>query len=410
MSDFWLTLLNVGRNRRRTALLLLIMTTGTAGLIVNNGLVTYIFNGLRDVAIYGRYGHVQLYRQGYKLNHQKWPLEYWIPNSEYEAIESKLRQMPHVRSVTPESTLPVFITWGTRNAAGLATGTRPSDIGVLTGTRLIAGQDVVRDAGSYAEAVMGRGLAEKLQLHVGDVLTLSASNSAYGYNAMDVRVNGIFEEGFRDYDDWTLKLPLSALQRLSGRSGTEKIILILDNTAETERVQGQVESVLKQSGFAIETATWRDLAEFYRQVVAMFGKELNVIQWIIQVLVFLSLITALTMVYTERQQEMGTLLAMGMTRIRLAFLFAQESIWFGLIAGILGAAIGVLSAMAISYVGISMPPPPGSTRGFIAQIDISPFAISHYALLTFAVASVAGVVPAVWIWRLEIAKTLRQPG
>src|SRR4051794_4654711 len=100
MSNTWLALRNVGRNRRRTVLLLVIMTVGTTGLIVNNGLITYIFNGLRDVAIYGRFGHIQVYKQGYKQNHTQSPFDYWVSESEYGIIAQKIGQIPHVKSVT----------------------------------------------------------------------------------------------------------------------------------------------------------------------------------------------------------------------------------------------------------------------------------------------------------------------
>jgi putative ABC transport system permease protein len=406
MNTTWLALRNVGRNRRRTLLLLLIIMIGTTGLIVNSGLITYIFNGLRDVAIFGRFGHIQVYKQGYKLNHTKAPFDYWMSDAECAVIGQRLRQLPHVKFVTAEATLPVFLTWGERSAAGLATGMVPSDVKLLSATRLVAGQDKIRDAGSFAEAVVGRGLAERLQLHVGDILTVTASGRNQGYNGLDVKVNGIFEEGFRDYDDWTLKLPLSALQRLSGQPGADKIIAILDDTSETESVRAHIESTLQTE--RIETASWLELAEFYRQVIAMFGKELNVIQWVVQVLVFFAIVTGLAMVYTERQHEMATLLAMGMTRTRLAMLFAQESFWLGAMAAILGAIAGITASLIISRVGISMPPPPGSTRSFIARVDFSPLRVSYYSALGLVVTCVAALVPALWIWWLDIAAALRQ--
>jgi putative ABC transport system permease protein len=406
MNTTWLALRNVGRNRRRTLLLLLIIMIGTTGLIVNSGLITYIFNGLRDVAIFGRFGHIQVYKQGYKLNHTKSPFDYWMSDAECAVIGQRLRQLPHVKFVTAEATLPVFLTWGERSAAGLATGMVPSDVKLLSATRLVAGQDEIRDAGSFAEAVVGRGLAERLQLHVGDILTVTASGRNQGYNGLDVKVNGIFEEGFRDYDDWTLKLPLSVLQRLSGQPGADKIIAILDDTSETESVRAHIESTLQTE--RIETASWLELAEFYRQVIAMFGKELNVIQWIVQVLVFFAIVTGLAMVYTERQHEMATLLAMGMTRTRLAMLFAEESFWLGAMAAILGAIAGITASLIISKVGISMPPPPGSTRSFIARVDFSPLRVSYYSALGLVVTCVAALVPTLWIWWLDIAAALRQ--
>lgn len=406
MSNTWLALRNVGRNRRRTVLLLVIMTVGTTGLIVNNGLITYIFNGLRDVAIYGRFGHIQVYKQGYKQNHTKSPFDYWVSESEYGVIAQKVRQIPHVQSVTAEATLPVYLSRGDRSAAGLATGMVPADMKLLSATRLVAGKDEVYDAGSFAEATVGRGMAERLQLHVGDILTVTASGRNHGYNGLDVKVNGIFEEGFRDYDDWTLKLPLSALQRLSGQSGADKIIVIVDDTAETENVRTRIENSLQAEG--VETASWLELAEFYRQVIAMFGKELKVIQWIVQMLVFFSVVTGLAMVYTERQHEMATLLAMGMTRTQLALLFAQESFWLGVMAAVLGAVTGIIAGWIVSQVGISMPPPPGSTRSFIARVNFSSLSVMYFSVLSLAVACVAALIPAIWIRWLDIAAALRQ--
>lgn len=406
MSNTWLALRNVGRNRRRTVLLLVIMTVGTTGLIVNNGLITYIFNGLRDVAIYGRFGHIQVYKQGYKQNHTKSPFDYWVSESEYGVIAQKIRQIPHVKSVTAEATLPVYLSRGERSAAGLATGMVPADMKLLSATRLVAGKDEVYDAGSFAEATVGRGMAERLQLHVGDILTVTASGRNQGYNGLDVKVNGIFEEGFRDYDDWTLKLPLSALQRLSGQSGADKVIVIVDDTAETENVRTRIENSLQAEG--VETASWLELAEFYRQVIAMFGKELKVIQWIVQMLVFFSVVTGLAMVYTERQHEMATLLAMGMTRTQLALLFVQESFWLGVMAAALGAVTGIIAGWIVSQVGISMPPPPGSTRSFIARVSFSSLSVMYFSVLSLAVACVAALIPAIWIRWLDIAAALRQ--
>jgi putative ABC transport system permease protein len=408
MNFTWLAWLNIGRNRRRTILLLLITSGGTAGLIINGGLIAYIFNGLRDDAIYGRYGHIQIYKRGYALNHRQAPFDYWIPDAECSRAEAALRNTKEVQSVTAEASLPVFLTSGERSAAGVAAGVVPADLHLLEGAMPIAGDYAIRDAGSYADAVMGAGLAQKLQLRVGDFFTISAAGRSGTYNALDVRVNGIFEEGFRDYDDWTLKLPLSVVQKLSDQSGAEKIVVILRNTSATDNARAAISLMLQKQGLSVETASWHELADFYRQVLAMFGKELQVIQWIIECLVFLAVVSALAMMFTERQHEMATLIAMGMTRFKLALLIGQESLCLGVLSAGCGAVIGTTVGYVVSRIGIHMPPPPGSTRSFIARVYLSPGAISHFCLLTCAVACLAALVPAIWIWRLDVASSLRQ--
>ena len=99
---------------------------------------------------------------------------------------------------------------------------------------------------------------------------------------------------------------------------------------------------------------------------------------------------------------------MGMTRVQLALLFARESAWFGLAASGLGALFGTIAGMLVSWVGINMPPPPGSTRPFVARVDLSAMDIGHYCLLTLVVTCLAAIVPALWIWRLNVAAALRQ--
>jgi len=408
MSSFRLAILSVGRNRRRTVLTLIMMTLGTAGLIVNNGLISFIFDGLRDDAIFGRYGHIQIYRSGYLANHKQAPFKYWLPSDQSDQIAAKLNSFAEVKSITTEVTLPVFLSWGERSAAAIAIGIVPSDIKLLSQTRLIAGQDAISDSGSFAEVAIGRGLAEKLQIRVGDMLTATASGRNQSYSGLDIRVNGIFEEGFREYDDWTIKVPVSAVQRLSGVQGVEKVIVMLEDTGQTDAVQSRITQALRASGADIETASWRDLADFYRQVLAMFGKELFVIKWIIHILVFLAALTCLAMIFTERQREMATLLAMGMTRLHLVALFAQESFWLGLVGAALGMVFGAAIGAAVSVVGISMPPPPGSTRSFIARVDFLPPDILQYGLLTLVIGCAAAIIPAVWVVRLNPAAALRE--
>lgn len=407
MMSVRLALLALLRSRRRTVLTLALMAVGTAALIINTGLVTFIFDGLRDDAIYGRFGHLQLYREGYTAHHQSEPGQFLISNQEYEAIKSLLDHDGEVKAIAAEMELPVFIVNGRRSSVGVAHSLSQTASTMFSSSRLIAGEDRLEDHHDFVDATVGRGLAEKLSVRVGDMITVTTMSGSQGYNGLDVRVAGIFEEGFRDYDDWSLKLPLAAAQNLAGRNGIQKVLVLLHNSAQVNDTLTSVISRLRQQGFAVEGTTWRDLADFYRQVTAMFGRELSAIRWIIQGLAVLGIVISITMAFGERQREMATLLALGMTRFRLCILFLQESFWLGLFGAVLGALAGISLGYLISLIGIPMPAPPGSTRPFTAQIELVPLVILASSGLTLAVTLVAGLAPAVWIWRMKIAAALR---
>jgi putative ABC transport system permease protein len=407
MISFRLALLALLRSRRRTALTLTLMAVGTAALIINTGLITFIFDGLRDDAIYGRFGHLQLYREGYIQHHQSEPDRFLISNQEYEAISSSLGHNQEVKAVVAEMDIPVFIVNGGHSSVGVAHSFSHTASPMFSSSRLIAGEDRLEDQHDFVDATIGRGLAEKLRVWVGDMITVTTMSASQGYNGLDVRIAGVFEEGFRDYDDWSIKLPLAAAQKLAGRAGIERILVFLSSSSQVNDTQALILAKLHQQAFAVEGTTWRDLADFYRQVTAMFGRELHAIRWIIQVVAALGIMISVTMSFGERQREMATLLALGMTRVRLCLLFLQESFCLGLLGAMLGAIAGISLGYLISWVGIPMPAPPGSTRPFTARVELLPAVVLASSGLTLLVTLVAGLAPALWIWRMKIAAALR---
>ena len=59
-----LALRNVFRNRRRSAITLLVIVFGAVGLILFGGYKAITFHGLRESTIRNRLGHLQIYKQG----------------------------------------------------------------------------------------------------------------------------------------------------------------------------------------------------------------------------------------------------------------------------------------------------------------------------------------------------------
>jgi putative ABC transport system permease protein len=75
--------------------------------------------------------------------------------------------------------------------------------------------------------------------------------------------------------------------------------------------------------------------------------------------------------------------------------------------GVLGVALGSLLAIAISYLGIPMPPPPGMDIGFTGRISVSPTLALDAFVLAFLTTLLASVMPALRASRLNIVDALR---
>jgi len=109
----------------------------------------------------------------------------------------------------------------------------------------------------------------------------------------------------------------------------------------------------------------------------------------------------------ERTGEIGTTLALGATRRQILRRFLGEGLFLGVIGGLVGLALGWLLALAISAVGIPMPPPPGMARGFTGAIRVTPALAFDAWLLAVLTTLAASVYPAWRASRLEIVDALR---
>lgn len=397
---------NVFRNKRRTIITLAAIAFGCASLIINGGIIYFIFRGLREDAIHGRYGHIQIYKRGFNEKQMTDPLVHTISNSEFEEINALISSFPQVEDVTSRLEISGLITFGGKSVSFLGFGVDPQkDARFSTMISIVEGSALSEK--DPLGVIVGKGLAAKLQVRAGDFVTLLANTPDGNYNGVDVRIKGIFEGGLKEFDDWVMKLPLSKAQELINFYQVQSVVVLLDRTENTEAVKTRLLASFKEKDLDLELTSWEDLALFYKQVVNMFGKELDIVKVIICIIVILSIINSMTMSIYERTREVGTMIAIGTLPRNILRLFMLEGFILGLIGGTLGVLSGVVLAMAISFIGIPMPPPPASTRSFVAQVDIVPSILLFAFVLSVIATVIASFYPAFRASRLRIVDALR---
>ncbi len=401
-----LALRNVFRNRARTAVALLAIASGCAALIINGGVIYDIFEELREDAIHGRHGHLQIYRAGYSENHLREPGRYLIPREEAERLIEAVRSLPQVGRVTRRREFSGMISRADRYVAFLGLGVEPEDDAAFSRhTTLRAGSPL--SAGEPFGVIAGRGLAEKFDGAPGELLTLLANTETGALNALDVRLRGIFEGGMKEFDDWTLKVPLRAVESLLLDDRTEQIVILLDRTERVESARDALLGLIRDRGLALEVRTWDELALFHNQVVSLFGRELDVIRLIVATIVVLGIGNTIGMSILERRVELATLRALGVRPGALARLLLVEALLTGLLGGLLGAGLGAVLARAVSAVGIPFPSPPGSTRPFLGAVDLVPGIVAEAFVLSVAATLAAASLPVWRAMRRPIAQALR---
>jgi putative ABC transport system permease protein len=401
-----LALRNVFRNRVRTAVALLAIATGCAALIVNGGVIYNIFRELREDAIHGRHGHIQVYRRGYTDHHRREPVRYLIPKGEAEHVVALTRALPHVARVTQRREFTGMISRVDRYVPFVGIGVEPEEDPEFSRHMTIrAGEPLSPD--DPHGVVAGLGLSEKIDAAPGASLTLTANNEAGALNAANASLRGIFEGGLKEYDDWTLKVPLGAVHELLGDDRIEQIVVLLDRTESVGDVLVALESAFERDGLDLEVKPWSELALFHNQVVSLFRRELDVIKLIISTIVILGIANTIGMSIVERRVELATLRALGLRPGVVGRLLMTEALLTGLLGGGLGVLLGIAIAVVATAIGIPFPSPPGATRPFLGGVDVVPGIVVFSFIVSVAATLTAAAFP---VWRAlkrPIAETLR---
>jgi putative ABC transport system permease protein len=252
------------------------------------------------------------------------------------------------------------------------------------------------------EVILAKGLAKSLKAKIGDYLTIMTTTSKGALNAMDIKVAGIYSTGIPEYDERALMINLQAAQQLLSTTKVTKLVVVLDETEKTEVVAAAIEKLFPD----IRAKRWSELATFYNSVVLLYNAIFGFLGFIIFVIVILSSSNTMMMSIFERTREIGTQLAMGTSRARLLVNFLYE----GLIIGILGSLIGLLTAFVlgtiINHAGVTMPAPPGSTRGYPLLIDNVLIIYIGVFILIATTTVVSTIIPALKASRLKIVDAL----
>ena len=401
-----LALRNVFRNRVRTAVALLAIATGCAALIVNGGMIYNIFRELREDAIHGRHGHIQVYRRGYTENHRREPSRYLLPRLEADRVVALVKAVPHVARVTKRREFTGMISRADRYVAFVGIGVEPDQDPEFSRHMTMKSGRPLSPDDAYG-VVAGLGLSEKIDATPGTPLTLTANTSSGALNATDASLRGVFEGGLKEYDDWTLKVPIQAAQELLGDDRIEQIVILLDRTESVPQVLSALQAAFERDGLDLEVKPWNELALFHNQVVSLFRRELDVITLIISTIVILGIANTIGMSIVERRMELATLRALGLRPGIVGRLLMTEALITGLLGGGLGVMLGVAIAVVASAIGIPFPSPPGATRPFLGGVDIVPGIVAFSFVLSVAATLAAAAFP---VWRSlkrPIAETLR---
>ena len=301
--------------------------------------------------------------------------------------ESEIQSMEQVDTVLP--TL-VYIN-ACRANLDLVTlhGVQPADLDGVHTLKVLSG-DKARWKSMSDGALVGRRLAERRKLSVGDRVRLSE---------VDVEIAGIFESEGAGLENVAF-VQIDQLQRARKQQGIATQFFV---TLKPGASQGEVAAQIDQRFAVAEQPTdTKTMQAFVQGAVGEVGEVVNfarVLGYLAVLVVVLILGNTVFISAQTRRQELGVMETIGTTRATLSGLIFVESLMLSLLGGIVG--VGIVA------VALTLKPLTLGIEGWGIDIGPTPTVLIVGVLASLAVGLVAAIGPALHVLRRPLALAVK---
>lgn len=232
------------------------------------------------------------------------------------------------------------------------------------------------------EIVLGRELADRLRLRVGDTVAIATLRLQLGLSGLQpklqaFKVAGIFQSHISEYDtNWVFVHILDA-ERLAHTDQAEMIEVRATDIEAIGDVKTAVLAALNQEGRGGFMAT--DLRETNKPLFAALKVEKWIFTAILSLIVLVAafnIVASLVLFVTEKRRDLGVLLSLGATPRQIQHLFEWQGLRIGAVGTLWGLGLSVpFCLVADRYKLVKLP---SAVYDFITYI---PFRLHFFDLL-----------------------------
>ncbi|MBI9062839.1 MAG: ABC transporter permease [Marinilabiliaceae bacterium] len=244
-------------------------------------------------------------------------------------------------------------------------------------------------------AIIGKRMAEAARLKVGDAVLVRWRDKHGTFDAREVKIAAIFSCDVPAVDNGQMYLSLEVLQEMTGLQN-EATILVCGETFESAPLNGWD---FKDTDFL--------LREFNQLIESKKGGGM-VIQGLLLIIALLAIFDTQVLTIFRRQKEIGTYIALGLTRAQVVGIFTVEGGAHSILAALVGAAYGIPLFMYLNTIGISFGTP---DMGITIAETIYPYysigLIFSTILLVVVSATIVSYIPARKIARMKPTDALK---
>jgi ABC-type lipoprotein release transport system permease subunit len=394
---------DLGRNRRRTFFSVLALAMGLALLILMASFIKGEMDNAMDTTIQLQSGHLQIRAQNY--DERKTSLKWADLIENPTQVAEQISRLEPVLAASPRLFASGIVASRKQSAGVQIIGIEPDSVTNEPYRKgLVSGEFLTPD--DREGILIGRPLAEKMGVGVGDQINLIANTSNGDVSEQLFTIRGIYSTETRVFDSAIVFLPLQKAQAITRTENhASTIFVLLKDKDQTDAVV----NALQTSSYKI--LTWTKMNEIIIQTENLSNSYMFLFYIIVLAVTATVVINTLIMAVFERTREIGILSAIGMKSQRIMAMFLAESSILAVGGILLGLILGSLAVAYLERNGLYVGNMAIGGGGFLIRDTVyAKFNLDgtiQVSLMAFVVTLLAGLYPAVLAARMEPVEALR---
>lgn len=337
---------NIFRNFQRSILTIVMVFLAVTVIVAGSSFLTGMLSSIAEESV-RLTGNVRVTSKNHDLKEKAMSLAGNI--SDYSKKKEPLSSVNNVKNVVGQIKFNSVIYNSDKSRQGFGYGIEEDSINILKlKEQVYDGKLFSFDAKD--EALVGRDIAENLNLKVGDEITLLGKGLNDSYKSKYKVV------GFCDFGNTLLNksffVSLTSAQDLLEMPDKVTEILVYANTSDdTNKIMNDIQGL--EPFKDLETKPWNDIG-MGALLIGIVKVVSTIAQLVLISLAAFGITNTVMMAVLERKGEIGLLKSMGMHESEVVILFTLEGVILGVIGIFCGLLIGGIAAFVLSTHGLNL--------------------------------------------------------
>lgn len=246
-------------------------------------------------------------------------------------------------------------------------------------------------------AIIGNRMAASAKLKIGDEVLLRWRDKNGTFDASNITIIDIFDTTVAGVDSGQIWMPIETLWEMTGLQN-QATITIADSNYTNKAIEGW------------NFESQKEMLQNLDDVISMKKYSTSILYLLLLAIALLAIFDTQVLSIFRRQKEIGTYIALGMTRAQVVRIFTVEGGMYSIFAMIVGCIYGIPLFIYVNKTGIGMPQA-SQNMGFALADKIYPvFAIQLIIgtiLLVTISATIVSYLPAKKIAKMDPVAALK---